>query len=86
MLQPLPSRRLRLLRRIHVTHDKSHERREPIAMVDLAIAKLQRYQGNRCVEIVTIGVELVEQVHEVVLRRRAVGPKIALHVGVARIE
>jgi hypothetical protein len=35
---------------------------------------------------VTIGVELVEQIHEVVFRRCAIGPKIALHVSIARID
>src|SRR6185312_13246554 len=86
MLQPLPGRRLRLLRRIHVAHDESHERGEPVAMVDFAVAPLQRNKSDRRVEIVTIGVELVEQIHEAVFRRRAFGPEITLHIGVARIE
>jgi hypothetical protein len=65
---------------------KSHEPCEPVAVVDLAIAALQRYKRDRCIEIVTVGVELVEEIHEVVFRRCAVAPKIALHVGIARIE
>ena len=55
-------------------------------MIDLPIVPLQWNKGDRSVEIVTIDVELVEEIQEVVFRRRTFLPEIALHVGITRIE
>ena len=53
MLQPLPRCRLRLLCGVDIAHNEGHDCREPVAVVDLEIATLQRNQRNRRVEIVT---------------------------------
>lgn len=82
-LQRAPRRRVRLFGRIGVLHDKRHESAKTITIGNAAVARLaQRDEVHGHVEIVRVGIELVEQVGQVGGRSGSAGTQIGLHVRV----
>jgi hypothetical protein len=84
-LQALPGRGLARAGDLHVLEEKGHRRREPGAVIDLPVALLEADELARSGEIVTIGVQFVEQIDQVIGRRRSAAPKIGLHI-IVRLE
>ncbi len=65
LLKARPGFGLALLDRRRIDGDERHHRREPVAFPDRLAGGVQSVERDRRVEVVRIGVELVEQVHEV---------------------
>jgi hypothetical protein len=63
-LQALPGRGLARAGDLHVLEEKGHRRREPGAVTDLPVALLEADELARSGEIVTIGVQFVEQIDQ----------------------
>ena len=65
--------------------NEGHQRRQAVAMVDGFVALVERLEVDRGVQVVRIGVELVEQVHEIRRRAGLAAPQVDLRV-IARGE
>ena len=83
-----PGRRLALRRALDIERDERHQRRKPVAMIDVIAffrGRVRTAQRDRRVEVVRIRVELVEQVEEIARRAGSARPQVGRHE-IARLE
>ena len=61
--QAAPGRRFALLCPLRIQCDERHQRREPVAMIDvIAVFEARTAQIYRGIEVVRVGIELIEQI------------------------
>jgi hypothetical protein len=66
--QALPGWRLLLLGRIDISHRERHQRCQASAVIDLPSTLVQGNQLDRRIEVMAVGIQLVQKIGEVVRR------------------